>query len=209
MNTGVTQSLAEAVRQHPESAIEIKMGMDHYTKQYRQALQEADTASVAHAFHKVVDAYVAEVLKDPSVEVTCKRGCAHCCHIQVAVTPDEADLLRLASQDLEIDKARLEQQAVYKDIYDKLPYKQRRCVFLGDDNDCRVYEVRPIACRKYLVGNDPKLCNTKKYPSGDAMVLSVNKAEIVASAVYNLRGCEPMAVELLKTKSEVVVENSL
>jgi Fe-S-cluster containining protein len=30
-----------------------------------------------------------------------------------------------------------------------LPYAQGRCVFLGDDDRCTIYEARPAACRRF------------------------------------------------------------
>jgi Fe-S-cluster containining protein len=30
-----------------------------------------------------------------------------------------------------------------------LPYRDGRCVFLGDDDRCAIYEVRPLSCRQF------------------------------------------------------------
>lgn len=37
---------------------------------------------------------------------------------------------------------------------DVLPYVAGRCVFLGDDDRCRVYDVRPRACRRFECTRD-------------------------------------------------------
>ena len=32
------------------------------------------------------------------------------------------------------------------------------CAFLDSNNNCMIYEVRPFICRKYLVFNEPSIC---------------------------------------------------
>jgi len=72
----------------------------------------------------------------PRAPDACTMGCAFCCHLPVLVTAGEAGLLaEVALQRPEV-RARLEKA-------------ERRCPFLGDDDLCVAYEVRPLRCRAH------------------------------------------------------------
>ncbi len=73
--------------------------------------------------------------------------CANCCRIAQPVF-EEPDVKRIAkhfemSNDAFIKKY-LKPVPEYGYFTKKLP-----CVFLGDDNKCTIYEVRPMGCRTY------------------------------------------------------------
>jgi len=77
----------------------------------------------------------------------CKKGCSHCCHQPVAITPQEAALIG--------------------DYIGRKPSKPRHqkydresrdpCPFLKD-NACSIYKVRPIACRTFFTYDDVEFC---------------------------------------------------
>ena len=120
----------------------------------------------ARFVHNVVDDYNREVFAHPLVKelVPCKKGCAGCCHTQVSVTDDEAALLACAIDDgIKIDFNRLEKQMKAAnseaDFY-SLSYDDRKCVFLGSDNQCQVYEDRPSVCRTNAVLGEASQCST-------------------------------------------------
>lgn len=153
----------------------------------------------ARAAHRAVDHALAERGTDMAA-VSCRAGCAHCCHIQVDATGDEVELLaELVEKGLTIDMGALKVQAKADDLdkWRRLTKDQRRCVFLGDDNRCRVYEDRPSVCRSYFVISPPDDCREL---TGRSMRLLVTKAEIAVSAAFNLDNGEPkpMVTELLR-----------
>lgn len=83
-----------------------------------------------------------------------------------------------------------------------LPLEKRRCVFLGPENDCLVYENRPTTCRKYFVASDPGVCAE---PDGRPLILGDLDIELMASGFADLDQNQdplPKAVlrELLKMK---------
>lgn len=85
----------------------------------------------------------------------CKTGCSHCCHIAVAVTEPEAQLIakhsgrKLATP---VDNGGLRHQAHAEKYYG------HACPFL-DKQRCSIYEHRPIACRTHLSADrDALLC---------------------------------------------------
>jgi hypothetical protein len=74
--------------------------------------------------------------------VACKRGCNHCCHIQVAITRIEAQLLgnRIGVNPAPMPTPQLRPQDSYN-------YKTP-CTFL-ENGECSIYEDRPYVCRAH------------------------------------------------------------
>jgi Fe-S-cluster containining protein len=125
-------------------------------------LQDVSRANAA-----LVDAVNGTLGED--VPVTCKRGCANCCHLPPAISL--ADALRVAVECREVVERLLPvlkaESAHYAAVFaldraaavDALITAPRPCAFLTADNDCAVYEARPLRCRSMLVEtDDPKLC---------------------------------------------------
>lgn len=136
---------------------------------------------------------------DPYVaKISCKPGCSACCHQEVWITDDEAiQLSRFVKDGLEIDKTLLKAQLPWKDAaeWKTKPKPSRRCVFLNDQENCRIYENRPVACRKHFVLSPPEQCDDI---NGSAEVYAINHAEAFVSAAFNLKPeSGPMAKMLL------------
>ncbi len=87
----------------------------------------------------------------------CEPGCAFCCHLPVLVTPGEADLLAETALRLPEVRARIERPS-------------RRCAFLGDDNRCMAYDVRPLRCRAHT-SSDRAIC--ERVHAGELPLASV------------------------------------
>lgn len=121
----------------------------------------------ARFIYKKVDEELAKQFQDPMVSqlVQCKKGCSACCHTQVSVTIEEAELLATKVKDgLPIDWTKLFVQAsagVSSAQFFRIPYEMRGCIFLDDEGQCRVYEDRPVVCRTNHVLSDPKQCEVK------------------------------------------------
>ena len=86
----------------------------------------------------------------------CAKGCVACCHLMVKMPPGFADLIanyvKQHFSDEELTKliedlkttAKKEQAANgNSDVF------RNRCPMLGEDNVCRIYEVRPLTCRLF------------------------------------------------------------
>jgi len=115
--------------------------------------------------------------------VSCQRGCAACCRYEVEITRDEAEVLKEAVLGgVAIDEARLATLAARErksPLWSDLGNPENRCVFLGEDEACRVYEHRPAICRKHLVTSPPIACGT---PGESVAIVRILFAEIVLSA---------------------------
>jgi Fe-S-cluster containining protein len=65
-----------------------------------------------------------------------------------------------------VDKDRLRRQAEAlkgeAGSYEKLPFEERRCVFLSADQTCSIYSVRPLMCRRHFVQSDPSICRSEE-----------------------------------------------
>lgn len=120
----------------------------------------------ARFIHKTIDEYNEEVFSHPLVKELspCRRGCTACCHTQVSVTADEAELLIMrVNNGLIIDKERLKSLMHAGDDarkYFAIPYKERACIFLDSAGACRVYEDRPAVCRTNAVLGPASQCDT-------------------------------------------------
>jgi Fe-S-cluster containining protein len=122
----------------------------------------------ARYVHQTVDEYNKEVFSHPLVMQfsPCKVGCDACCHTQVSVTADEAELLvQKINSGLDIPIERLRKQMSAgndSSLYFNIPYFDRRCVFLSEEGSCRVYEDRPSVCRSNAVLGDADQCDTSE-----------------------------------------------
>lgn len=136
---------------------------------------------------RTVDAYTAAQTK--GVKISCGAGCAHCCYTPVMVTETEAEVLaKEVRNGLEIDHVLLKKQAYKAGDMDGFWSKAEftKCVFLGIDNRCRVYEKRPISCRLHFVTSHPDNCKLDNVTT-DAEIKKfvTTNAEVVATAYYS------------------------
>jgi Fe-S-cluster containining protein len=118
-------------------------------------------------YHQHIDPWAVKAKEIAS----CNRGCNSCCYQLVGSSLSEgamiaAHLMETPSWVPEIRqiRARLqEDSALIRSMKDK-PHEwmvsKRACPFLDKKSgDCRIYSVRPGACRTYFVTSDPENCS--------------------------------------------------
>jgi Fe-S-cluster containining protein len=127
------------------------------------------------ALARLADQAFERVAKDHSQCISCKIGCADCCHALFDLTLIEAlyinqkfkEKFKGPQRELLLDKAntadrqvaRIKRQAVdnlnkgisERDILAELARKRVRCPLLNDQDSCDLYGYRPITCRFYGV----------------------------------------------------------
>lgn len=151
----------------------------------------------AKLVHRKVDIEI-EKAKVNGLNASCRMGCYACCiNAQVHCTEDEADLIagKVNRGEVRLDAdamKRMDALAAATDIeaWRALPAELRRCPFLVM-RSCSIYEDRPFSCRKYFVASNPLDCES---PQGTSIVISINAAEIVGSAAFNLDPGAPDAM---------------
>ena len=120
----------------------------------------------------------------PELRPACRRGCAYCCHQLVPLTTLEAQRIaehvsRLPrTERRDIGKAVDRQTQKFAtwaksrpsgDVRDRavnLAYLQQQipCPFLGAENECRIYPVRPLICRGHHALESNVNCRTAERP---------------------------------------------
>lgn len=175
--------------------------MDFYIDQYQEKLKEHDPISVAASFHHHLDQHIQEGLskEDPN-EITCKKGCSHCCNLHVDVTMEEAILLYEFAKEnyIEIDWEKAKRQSKYNvENWLKQPKEDCSCLFLDEKSGtCKVYQYRPMNCRKLFSLDDVEKC----YPFQGIILLKrfvYYKAEALASAVATATHVQTLSTLLL------------
>jgi len=132
------------------------------------------------------------------LEITCKKGCAHCCHKLVYVTPDEGMLLarnlitkeggQISEPTLEILKLQASYQPHQQLEFWMLDEKRSKCVFLGADNSCTIYSNRPVNCRLLRVRSPAYHCSKVATIRGENEIdqnLTL-MGEMLVSSAYDL-----------------------
>lgn len=181
------------------------MGSDEILREARSALRDApraDTlAPTVLRFHRRVDAILEESHRIHRVEVACRSGCSHCCHLQVDVLPPEAFAL---AEWLRRHRTAEELAALASRVRDNarrtrsLGLEARRrinipCALLGNDGMCTAYEVRPAQCRRFH-STDLAACEASfAAPDDDGIASAVhplvahNAQVVVTLAQHGLR----------------------
>lgn len=158
------------------------MSFEPYFKAYEGLVQQVDAA-----FEKVQQEY--------GECVTCKVGCADCCHALFDLTLVEAIYIKnkfdekFAGENRQayIEKANTVDREVYKikrqahkdfdsgkpenEILEEMAKIKMRCPLLDDDDQCSLYEARPITCRLYgvptVIGGQGHTCGLSKFQQGE------------------------------------------
>jgi len=153
--------------------------------------------------HEAIDEALVAGQKGLQEKISCKKGCSNCCHLNIVVTDDEAEVLAPLYDGTQNEKLK-RQAAVTDDL--KYPsilgYEDAACVFLKD-NACSVYENRPMACRTYYVVSNPEDCDAIKHPDRLVKQASNFVAEMIKSVAYKRAGCDRISRQILKRRADV------
>lgn len=203
----VSATLKGAVRKMSPDQREVALDCFEHYRGECQRIAGDDPLRVAFTVHEMIDEHMRHMIATSKhgPHITCRKGCGACCHLNVDVFPQEAVLLRAVAREagVDIDEARLARQLDHQgDKWHELPIEDRRCVFLGENRACRVYEHRPGSCRKYAVKSDPDRCDMVKYPGGQVAIVFSAEAEIIHSAAMTVYGSGSMAAMLLSVPKE-------
>lgn len=158
----------------------------------RKLTKISDPKKRAQFTHKKIEEELEKQFKDPIVSelVQCKKGCSACCHTQVSVTIEEAEILAEKVKDgLPIDWTKLFIQSgagTSASSFYSIPHEMRGCIFLGDEGECRVYNDRPSVCRTNHVLSDPSQCEIKDIQGKEAPSVQLLNTYAADTWVYTL-----------------------
>ena len=142
----------------------------------------------------------------------CKKGCAHCCGVQVGCGWSEglmiADYLIRAHRvtptwgRVVVSELMRMKKTMPRDPeeWGKVALKDRMCPFLDSRSQvCRIYQIRPHACRSYYAasGTKPSQCKVGPGKSVVGTYVSV-EGEVLISAVSKVEGLGFMPSVVLK-----------
>ena len=138
-----------------DDAPELASG-DHWMPRVLRITQEA--ASLKSRYRKLVR-WADETAAQIAPHAQCRQGCAHCCHIAVSLTEQEAAFIGEAigkAPKKPVRAHRLSDGGIepQKDI---AYYQGAPCPFL-DGQSCAIYDNRPLACRLHFNLGDARLC---------------------------------------------------
>ena len=190
----MTNSLKGMLAQFSEKEkMQVKKVLDYYAEQYEGMKKDLSKISLALSTQRHIEELIETYFSDPKRKdiidkVSCSSNCPYCCKQIAYITLEEAILLvdTMKQQGLKINRSLLKKQlnAGNEEEWLKLKNSRTRCIFLGKDNNCMVYEHRPIVCRKYFVITPVSYCNVTKRIGGK--VASIFNLEVEALATVAL-----------------------
>lgn len=95
---------------------------------------------------KDIDELIQNLDKEVFEKTDCLK-CGNCCKTTPSMI-NQHDISRI-SKYLGISKGDFTEKYVTFDNDDDMVYRHTPCAFLGEDNACQIYDVRPKACREY------------------------------------------------------------
>ncbi len=137
----------------PNSIDAVKSGLPEIPKYLGKKGNEIAARIAGHNgndFEKLalIYEYLGEYNEFVATFSVCKKGCNHCCKIDVGVTKLEALYIE-RSTGKEMHRHRKRSQG-----------HRTPCPLLAADGTCSVYQYRPFNCRTFHALDDPKLCAT-------------------------------------------------
>ena len=167
-----------------EQFAQLKWDIEAATDMYSNELAKA--APGVERGRKVHELIEQEIAKSQHIAVSCFKGCSACCHFEVEITGDDAKVLHNAvAGGVPVDRerlAKLAQRVRQGSEWKKGMVASNRCLFLGEDNACRVYDSRPAACRKLSVVSDPSECAKT---DGQPLPRVIPMVEVILSAALS------------------------
>ncbi len=125
---------------------------------------------------------------DVSSLISCKKGCSACCHTQVSITDDEAELfaeLLMSGHDVDIKKLQKQKEAGNDaGKWYQLSYEERGCIFLDKAHNCSIYDKRPMVCRSNYVLSNPLQCDTSSGKESPVRMLNTEIPDMLMMGAF-------------------------
>ncbi|MFC1524458.1 YkgJ family cysteine cluster protein [Thermodesulfobacteriota bacterium] len=140
--------------------------------------------------HAAVDVAFRNLKEQYPDEVCCRPGCVDCCHACFDISFVEAALIsfgfqrmndmekrqevlqRAKTAGLEIEEqlSNLPEKRENREVLEQFSLWRIRCPLLGDDQQCSLYDYRPVTCRVYglptAIGGQGHVCGFSGFDQG-------------------------------------------
>lgn len=142
----VAPALISSTPPFPPSKKEIDLEKYHQLALQKQKEHRKFLASLKKKPPKDLDKIAQQIHDEVFEEIDC-TACANCCK---TLGPDfkEADIVRIAKY-FKMKLPAFEEEFLQVDEDGDKVFKAMPCPFLGGDNLCSIYDVRPKACREF------------------------------------------------------------
>ena len=131
---------------------------EHIRKRAFELAEEFENKSdseIVQSLYKMADERIKEIiLPNP---VSCTKGCSFCCYGEVQISNIEASYFLNKIDGTKGNEEILKKQNSVKD-FKELKWVDTRCPMLGENEECTVYENRPLICRMTNSTDYPPLC---------------------------------------------------
>lgn len=132
-------------KEKPLSVVSLLPSLSRRAREERKANRKY-FRKLARRPPRELDLTVAGIHREVFEEINCLE-CANCCKTTSPIFRD-VDISRIATH-LGMRPAELVEQHLHLDEDGDYVLNSAPCPFLGPDNYCSIYEVRPRACREY------------------------------------------------------------
>lgn len=174
-----------------------------FKAEMKKAKSNKDLLIIAQKAHFSIDRILEIALQENKLnKITCKKGCGYCCVLKISITKQEAILIldECKKRNVNINWSRLKRQKSFNgDNYSDLSESHRRCIFLSEKGECKIYEFRPVCCRRYFSVDDIDKCikrtTVKRF-------INMN-VEALCLSMFQHSEYGSMAMMLLKYKHEI------
>ncbi len=204
----LTKSLDSLVKNvlNESQILKVKNKINDYIELYNQ-IKHKSPELIAELFQQLLSANIVKnqiLQKQISDSIRCGKSCDFCCKQTVRITLDEAfSILRYCTdQNIEINWDYLIEQR-FTEHNDHLSMKSKNCSFLTQNGDCKIYDARPMSCRKLFSLDDPIKCKNPK--ASNPKMFLIPDAEIIASACFS--ACENGSLAEMLVKAQLLIEN--
>jgi Fe-S-cluster containining protein len=201
ISISLSSTLSNHIKQNgiaPQPIFEQVISLVNFFGQQAQFMSKAEILGIAF---QIIDQIIEQKKITDPMDVSCTKGCSFCCRMNVDMTELEADVLvnYAHKHNIPVDKNYLKKQLRLSPEELPLSKEYSSCMFLAKDNTCKVYDVRPMACRKYFVVTPAEECNIPAFPKHMVASIVDPDVEAVVSAIDTLEiNVSRMPGQLLK-----------
>lgn len=185
----------------PAATMALRSGLYALRSALLEAANHGNTSAYRRAmsdWYLAADAYIAIVTSDRTF--TCRSGCSACCFdnpqaisaAEVALLEDRVDETMRAQ--LEADVARFQQIerdfTGFEAIGVAFKSEKRPCPFLElESGQCRVYKIRPIACRDFFSESQAEWCHPDHIQNENVRQLAIEWPTAVRDLLLRISRC--------------------